>query len=368
MTDAPTVGIIGLGIGRAHVRAFQVNKCAIVGICQRDEAAARKVAERAGVPASAVFTRWQDMIEKARPQAVVIATPPHLHREIALAVFAAGAHVLCEKPLAMTRAEARDMVAAAARHGKVGMTCFNWRYPAAMQALHERLGRGEVGRTLHANARWYGAAFADETIKATWRANRLQAGHGAMGDMGVHAIDLVRWNLGPIARVLARPTVAYPQRSAPGINAPADADDQCVAILELASGQAVTLEVSRVAHGMAESRFEVFGTDGALAYRLLRTAPRWYDGELGAAAVGKPIASVDLSAPALDPAAVAGDGMEALGGSLMAAMAREFLAAVRDGKTRSPSFEDGLAAQAVLDAVLESSQRRAWVDVASPLP
>ena len=364
-SDKPSVGIIGLGIGRAHLRAFQVNQCPIVGLCQRDEAAARKVAERAGVAPSAVFTRWQDMIARARPGVVVIATPPHLHREIALAAFASGAHVLCEKPLAMTQAEARDMVAAAAKHGKVGMTCFNWRYPPALQALNARLKSGEIGRVLHANGRWYGAGFADETVKATWRANRQQAGHGAMGDMGVHLIDILRWNLGPITRVLARPTVAYPQRSAPGINEPADADDQCVVILELASGQAVTLEVSRIAHGMAESRLEIFGTTGALAYRLDRSLPRWYDGTLAAATVGKPMAPVDVNAPALDPAAVAGDPMEALGGSLMAALAREFLAAVREGKTRAPSFDDGMQAQAVLDAVLESSKRRAWVDVAS---
>jgi predicted dehydrogenase len=362
MADAPTVGIIGLGIGRAHVRAFQVNGCRIVGICQRDEAAVRKVADRAGV--SAVFTRWQDLLERGRPQLVVIATPPHLHREIALAAFAAGAHVLCEKPLAMTRAEARDMAAAAAQHGRVGMTCFNWRYPAAMQALHERLGRGEIGRVLHVSGRWFGASAADERTAATWRADRSQAGHGAMGDMGVHLIDLVRWNLGPIARVLARPAVAYPQRSAPGVARPADADDHCAAILELVSGPPVTIEVSRVAHGMAETRLEVFGTQGALAYRLLRTTPRWYDGELSAAAVGTPIAPVAVAAPTLDLAAVAGDPMEVLGGSLMAALAREFLAAVREGKTRSPSFEDGMQAQAVLDAVLESTQRRAWVEVA----
>src|SRR5262245_38550598 len=109
----PTVGVIGLGYGRAHIPAFQSNGCRVVALCQRDEASAKTIAARYGVPH--VFGRWQDMIDRARPEIVVIATPPHLHHQIALQAFAAGAHVLCEKPLAMNRAEAQAMVDAAAR-------------------------------------------------------------------------------------------------------------------------------------------------------------------------------------------------------------------------------------------------------------
>ena len=97
-----TVGIIGLGFGRAHIPAFQVSGCEVVALCQRNQEAARAMAERYNVPA--VFERWEDMLDQAKPEIVVIASPPHLHRDIALRALAQGAHVLCEKPLAMTAA------------------------------------------------------------------------------------------------------------------------------------------------------------------------------------------------------------------------------------------------------------------------
>jgi predicted dehydrogenase len=99
---APSVAVIGLGFGRAHVPAFQAAGARVIAVCQRDEAAARKVAAAYGVPQ--VYSLWEQMLASERPEIVVIATPPHLHRPIAHAAAAAGAHVLCEKPLATSRA------------------------------------------------------------------------------------------------------------------------------------------------------------------------------------------------------------------------------------------------------------------------
>src|SRR3990172_6958610 len=148
---AHTVGIIGLGFGRAHIPAFQANGCQVVAVCQRNAAQAKAVADKYGV--SRVFERWEEMLEQVRPEIVVIATPPHLHHAIALRALAQGAHVLCEKPLAMTREEARAMVEAAARAGRVAMTCFNWRFPAAMQRLHAMVEEGFLGTLFHAGLR-----------------------------------------------------------------------------------------------------------------------------------------------------------------------------------------------------------------------
>lgn len=351
-----TVAIVGLGFGRAHIPAFQSQGCRVVAVCQRDETAARKIADAYGVPQ--VFARWQELLERARPEIVVIATPPHLHHEIALAALGRGAHVLCEKPVAMTQAEARAMVDAAARAGRVAMTGFNWRFPAAMQRLHAMVHEGFVGRVLHVTGRWFGARWADEASAATWRMDRAQAGHGAMGDMGVHLVDLVRWTCGDVRRVVAHAGIAYP-RMVPGTSRTADAEDYATVVAELASGSEATLAVSRAAHGRNDHVLEIYGTRGAIAYRLTREHPRWYAGELQAASSGGAFQPVPVEAPAIE----GGNQMDVLGKATIGPLVARMLQAIRDGKPAGPSLADGLAAQAVLDAVLDSVARRAWVDV-----
>ncbi len=360
ITPAPTVGIVGLGFGRAHIPAFQASGCRVVAVCQRDQAAAKTIADRYGVPQ--VFGRWEDMLERAKPEIVVIATPPHLHA-IALRAFAQGAHVLCEKPVAMTAGEARAMVDAGARAGRVAMTCFNWRFTAGMQELHARVRDGAVGRPLHLALRWLGARWAEEGAAATWRMDRAQAGHGAMGDMGVHLIDLVRWSFGEWRRVAAHAGIAYPSRSAPGVDHPPDTEDYCTVLGELDSGAQVTLAVSRVAHGTSEHTLEAYGTRGAVSYRAAREGPRWYEGELRAAAGGAGLQPVTPRAAA-PPAAGEGDQLEVTGKATIAPLVRHLLEAIRTGAPASPSLADGMRAQAVLDAVLASGSRRGWVDVA----
>lgn len=360
MTNAPTVGIIGLGFGRAHIPAFQAQGCRVVAVAQRDQAGAQAVATRYGVPHT--FTRWEEMIDAARPDIVVIATPPHLHHAIALRAFAAGAHVLCEKPLALTRAEAEAMVAAAEAAGRIGMTCFNWRATAAMQEMHALVQQGALGRLFHVAVRWLGARWARQADAPTWRMDRAQAGHGAMGDMGVHLIDLVRWNFGDFRRVCAQAGVAYPSRPAPGVSRPADADDFCAVLGELGSGAQLSLAVSRVARGASEHTVEAYGSEGALRYQLHREGPRWYEGELQATGGGDAFRPV---APSLrpEPSAGEGDQLEVTGKALIAPLVARMLEGIRTGESPTPSLRDGLRAQAVLDAVLESIARGGWVAV-----
>jgi predicted dehydrogenase len=355
-----TVGIVGLGYGRAHIPAFQAHDCEVVAVCQRDGAAAQKIAERYGVPQ--VFTRWEEMLERARPAIVVIAAPPVLHKAIALQAFAGGAHVLCEKPLAMDAMEARAMVEAAAKAGRVAMTAFNWRFPAAMQRFHAMAEAGHVGRVIHLGGRWLGARWADEAAPSTWRMDRALAGHGAMGDMGVHLVDLVRWSFGEFARVFARGGVAYPSRIMPD-GKPADAEDHCAVLAELASGALVTLQASRAARGANESSLEAYGTQGALVYRLDRNQPRWdRGGALQATRDDGRLAPVKVPA-AVPRSAGEGDPMEVVGKVTLAPLVKRMLAAIRRGEPPSPSFEDGLRAQAVLDAVLASERTAGWVPV-----
>jgi predicted dehydrogenase len=358
---AYTVGIIGLGFGRAHIPAFQANGCQVVAVCQRNPAQAKAVAEKYGIPQ--VFERWEEMLERARPEIVVIATPPRLHHPIALQALQAGAHVLCEKPLALTREEARQMAAAAARARRVAMTCFNWRFPAAMQRFHAMATEGFLGRLFHAGGRYLVPRWADEATAPTWRLDRAQAGHGVMGDLGVHLVDLIRWTFGEFARVSARAGIAYPSRTVPGGGRPADAEDFCAVTGELASGALVTLMVSRAARAGNEQTLEAYGSQGALSYRIARGGGhRWYQGELRAASGSTGFEPIRVPS-GLPRSAAEGDQLEITGKATIAPLVKRFLAGIRKGENPSPSFEDGLRAQAVLDAVRESASRGGWVDV-----
>jgi predicted dehydrogenase len=353
----PTVAIIGLGFGRAHVPGFQAAGGRVVAVCQRDEAAARKIAATYDVPG--VYTRWEEMLGAVHPDVVVIATPPHLHRAIARAASAGGAHVLCEKPLATSREDAEAIVADVARARRVGMTGFNWRFPAAMQTMRALMAEGAIGRVLHVRAHWLGARWADEASPTTWRMDRAQAGHGAMGDMGVHVVDLVRWTCGEFARVTAHAGIAYPAKPVAGSGKPTDAEDFVSLVGELASGAQVSFLASRAAHGRNDHMLEISGTRGALSYTLTREDARWYTGRLSRATGGGPFRPVEVEAPTVEGA----DPMDVLGRATIAPLARRMFDAMRGDAPADPSLDDGLRAQLVLEAAREAAARRVWVDV-----
>ena len=271
----PTVGIVGLSYGRAHLAGFQAAGCEVVAVCQRNEAAARAVADKYGVPKA--YSRWEDMIAKERLDIVAIASPPALHWPILRAAVAAGSHVVCEKPLAMDAAEARLMIDAVRSAGRQAITGFNWRFPAGMLRLKEMVDAGHLGRVFHINARWMNPSWVDAGTAPTWRMDRAIAGHGVMGDQGVHLIDMVRWVFGDFKRVCAQAGIGHPQRTVPGGARVADTEDHCQLIGELASGVQVSLTASRLTRGLAEHSMEVYGADGGA--QSARRA-RW--SELGA--------------------------------------------------------------------------------------
>jgi len=355
-----TVGVIGLGFGRSHIPAFQANGCRVVAVSQRNRAQAQAIADKYGVPS--VYERWEDLLEKVRPEIVVIATPPHLHKAIALAAFAQGAHVLCEKPVALNAADAREMVDAAARVKCTAMTGFNWRSPAAFQRFHAMVEEGFLGRLLHVQVRYMFGRFADEKVASTWRMDLRQAGQGTMGDAGVHAIDFVRWNFGEIVRVAAQTSI-YPSRTMPDGTTPADAEDICQFIAELASGAQASFAISRVARGANEQTMEAYGTAGALRYSLPRDVPRWWRGQLHATTGPKGAFEPVAVKAAVPRTAGEGELPDVVGRTTIAPLVKRFLAGIRKKESPSPSLEDGWRAQLVLDAILRSAATRTWQDV-----
>jgi len=330
-------------------------------VCQRNRAKAEQVARRYGIPK--VFDSWEELVAEPELDLVVIATPPHLHHPIALRAFELGKHVLCEKPLAMNLREAREMVEGTIKAKRVAVTGFNWRFASAMQALARLMAEGAVGRVFHVTATWLGSRFATEDAPLGWRRDRTLAGVGVLGDMGVHLVDLIRWRVGEFVRVAAEAGIAYPNR-AKLPDSPPDVEDYVTVLAELSTGAKATLQASRVAHGhSAYHRLELYGAAGALDYKMVRGRERrWFRGELKQALPGQPFLPVKLSG-SLPKGLNPDDAMEVIGGATIAPLIKAMVRAIRSGEPVSPSFEDGMRAQAVLDAVVEAARSGSWVEV-----
>lgn len=361
MPERLRAGVIGLGYGRAHIPGCLAAGVEVVAVCQRNRAQAEQIARRYGVPK--LFESWEELVSEPEIDLVVIATPPYLHHPIALRALELGKHVLCEKPLAMNLKEAREMVEAARAAKRVSVMGFNWRFTPGMQALARLTAEGALGRVFHVTGTWLGSRFATADMPATWRLDRTLAGAGVLGDMAVHLIDLIRWQVGEFVRITAQASAAYPDKATPR-GTRADAEDYVTFLAELSTGAQVTLQASRAAHGYTlYHRLQLFGSASAVDYEIADArGKRWFRGDLRQALPRQPFQPVRLRG-SLPKGLDSTDRLDIIGGVTIAPLIKAMARAIRSGKPVSPSFEDGMRAQAVLDAVVEAATSRSWVDV-----
>jgi predicted dehydrogenase len=195
MADKVQIGIIGAGgiTTGAHLPAFKElsGRCDVVAICDVQKETAQKVAAEAGI--ESVFSSHQEMLEKAKLDAVIVATPNRFHREPAIDALRAGKHVLCEKPLGIDGEDARQMCAAARDAGKLLQVGLQGRFFAPSQYLKEFIDEGGLGPIYYARA-W---ALRRRKVPA-WGVfiDKEKQGGGPLIDIGVHVLDLTMWLMG----------------------------------------------------------------------------------------------------------------------------------------------------------------------------
>jgi predicted dehydrogenase len=351
------VGIIGSGSVACRIHLPGLRLCPgveIAGVSSVDDDAAQKTA------VAHVYRSYQELLEQPRLDAVVIATPNHLHREMALAAFAAGKHVLCEKPLALNAAEARQMLEAAENAGRVHMTAFTYRYAPAARYLKQLVDQGELGAIRVVRASYL---MALSTHLLGWRSSKQFAGSGVLADIGSHLIDLVQWLAGDIQGLTARSRVF---RTEPA----SDVEDWIAFLAEFSGGARGTLEISRACPGRGADitenmQIELYGSKGAALFSLqdpwgLQVAV----GDTGRdpahllERIEVPENHLKLASSPRDPRA--GERRW----TYRYDQALQFVENIRDGIVRPPSFEDGWRCQKVLDAALASSQTGEWVKIA----
>ena len=293
--------------------------------------------------------------------ALIIATPNFTHRLIAVAAAEAGKHVMCEKPLGLSAGEVRQMHDAAKRTGVVHMTAFTYRFAPAMRYLRHLLKSGDLGEPRHFRSQ----RFLDwpETSWG-WRQYRDKAGAGDLFDMTIHRIDFALDLLGPLARVTGAIARFAPRTVTPDGKPcpPSDVDDWSSIIGEFECGATGVWEGTTLAKGYGRGGFghewaEVNGAEGSAVYRLHEP------NTILLGKTGSDLAPHDVPAEFLKPAGSPRDLAQGPPATVFRYdLVWEFVSAIVEKRPAVPSFHDGLNAQLVADAVLESHARRAWVD------
>jgi predicted dehydrogenase len=382
--DPPALGIGMVGyafMGAAHSRAWatvgqafdvplQPRMNVVVG---RNEAATRFAARRYGW--HHVETDWRALLDRDDVQLIDICTPGDTHAEIAIAALDAGKHVLCEKPLGNTLAEAEAMAAAAARaaeHGVRAMVGFNYRRVPAIALARRLINNGRIGGLRHVRAAYLQDWLADVSVPLTWRLDQERAGSGALGDIGAHVVDLAQYlsgeHLTGVSGVLNTFVPERPVPDQPGQTGPVTVDDAAVFNGRLASGALAAFEATRVAAGRKNAlTIELNGELGSLSFDLERLNElNFYDRTESEDTAGfRRILVTEPGHPYLEAWWPPGHvlGWE----HTFVHQARDLLIDIAGDDDPEPSFADGLQVQRVLDAVAASAAHEsAWTKIESP--
>jgi predicted dehydrogenase len=330
-------------------------------------------------------TDWREVVARDDIDVVDIVTPGDSHAEIAIAALAAGKHVLCEKPLANSAAEAEAMADAAARAAERGirsMVGFTYRRVPAVTHLRDLIAQGAIGTVQQVRAAYRQDWLVDPEGPLTWRLTKETAGSGALGDIGAHIIDMTQFVTGQTVDAVSgtvetivarRPLLAERSGllgSTTGEYGDVTVDDAAIFTGRLSGGALASFEATRFATGRKNAlSIEVSGDRGALRFDLEnlnslqfydRTAPEDRQGFTQ-------ILVTEAAHPYVAAWWPAGHMLGYEHGFVH--QAKDFVDAIAAGTDPRPSFAEGLSVQRVLDAVERSAAAdSAWTRIASTAP
>ena len=376
------VALIGYKfMGKAHSNAFRQVRRFFPGklvprlkvICGRDPAGLKAAARQFGWEETE--TDWQKVVRRKDIDIVDVSTPGHLHHTMVLAAARAKKHIICEKPLANTLKEAREMLAAVNRAGVLHMLMFNYRRIPALAYARKLMRSGKLGKIYH----WHGAYLQDwimdPEFPLVWRLDKKFAGTGALGDIGAHAIDFAQYLNGNITEVVGHSTtfikrrpIVTEQGSLKAKGGPqmgkVTVDDDTNFLARFRNGSVGVFESSRFCGGRRNyNTFQVYGSKGSLAFNLERLNElEIYSSEEPAGEQGfKSISVTEAVHPYMGGWWPPGHiiGYE----HTFVHAVKDFLDCLDRGRMPRPNFEDGIQNQAVLDAVERSAASRRWTEV-----
>ena len=382
MTRQINVGLVGYKfMGKAHSNAYlKVAKffdmdCEPVmkAVCGREEAGVKQFAKRFGWESHE--TSWHDLVSRDDIDVIDIAVPSNVHRDIAVAAAEAGKHVFCEKPLAFSLAEGREMLAAARTAGIQHMINFNYRRVPAIALAQQMIEAGELGEIRHFRGTYLQDWINDPQFPMNWRLRKEIAGSGAHGDLNAHLVDIARFLVGEFAEVVGMNKTFITERPAEGTSTGLTASagegtervtvDDCTMFLAKFDGGALgTFEATRLAPGRKNyNRFEINGSLGSLAFVFedmnvlefysVRDNPR----QQGFRKILVTEGDHPYVAAWWPPGHILGYE------HTFVHAVYDLMSAIHQGTPVAPDFQDGAQCVAVLESVDQSIDQRTWIKV-----
>ncbi|HUX49534.1 MAG TPA: Gfo/Idh/MocA family oxidoreductase [Spirochaetia bacterium] len=344
------VGVIGLGIGRSHIKGYQDHPDAqIVAIADLNPKALEETGREYGIESR--YTSHTEMLAKEKLDVVSIALPNYLHKSVTLEALAAGCHVLCEKPMAMNAAEAREMLDAARRAGKRLMINFSFRFRDQSWALKRQIETGILGDVYFARSVWHRRRGLPGF--GGWFGQKQYSGGGALIDLGVHRLDLALWFMGYPKPSYILGSAYNPIGTARALSEqrPFDVDDLAAACIKFENGATLMLEASWAAN-IAEKEYmetRLYGTRAGLVQKNKNEGYE-FEAEIFIEQAG---CQFDMKLHDSIPVTQANTAMY------------HFVDAIINDRPHIAAGDEGLVVMEILDAIYESAQSGKPVDVAA---
>lgn len=381
------VGLIGAGfMAKAHSIAYSAmpmffwpegakfNKKIIVDI---NADIAKEAMERYDF--KAYSTDWMDIIKDSTIDIVDICTPNNAHYEIAIAAAKAGKHIICEKPLALTVDQAKEMYDESRKHNVFTMVAYNYRNTPAVQLAKKYIKEGAIGKILDFHSTYLQDWSADESSPLSWRFQKKYCGTGTLGDIGTHVIDMMRFLVGDFTSVNSKMQTYIMERPVQTSlvdslgnskqtdnlkKGKVDVDDFCSMMVNCKDGAFGTIEATRNAWGRNNFiTFEIHGTEGSICFdyekrdQLQVCFANDKDDRRGFRTVYT--GPNHPYGPALWPIPALGIGYT----EVKCVEMYDFIKGVVSNEQSEPSFKDGYQIELICDAIIKSSKISNWVDI-----
>ena len=343
------IGIIGMGrISWAHTGGLSGCPDAVItAVCDINPDALNSAGDRLNIPKERRFTDYHDLIACPEVDAVEICTPNYLHVPMATDVIRAGKPVNIEKPLGATYEGIPELLEAYRENPQPNMMCFSYRFMPAVRYAKELLDAKKLGKIVSVDVEYLQSGAFIEGRRLEWRFDKKKAGTGAIGDLGVHLIDMTRYLLGDITAVCACKKTVVKERKLLDSEEYGEVktDDFCTFIADLECGAAASFTVTRCARGHSNTiKYDIYGTDGVISFNLNNPKEIYL-------CIGDDVKTVGLHKVDVPPEYAASQE-----GSFVDIALGRF-------KEKPADIFEGAKCQKVVDAIDLSGDRREWVTI-----